>query len=563
MAILDITRDFSNEPNIVRILTDNTQAQISTPGYLSAQTSNINSLNGGNWVWQPGDVVLISGTDGSAFYTVNASFTSFVIYVPPGSSVTPSQIQNEAFVFGPDTGSADAYVVALNPPVTSYVDGLSFTFIPANNNLTTTPTLDAGAGPVNIYGPNGTVISPNDIQGQIPSRVTFYQNQFFLTSLDSAQIKSEDLVNNTYIFATDTSSSGTTYTATIQATGNLGSAGMSIVFIPNTTNTGAATLEVTNASGQTVGPLNIITPDGNALAPNSMFMNNTYYLVGNFLTNWVLLNSSASSGGGSVTPQDLQNQTFTLVTTTGTNTLTGTANPPLTAYNDGMLICSIGGQYDSSVGLFGTINIDGLGAKNIQYPFTGTVAQANDITSIFPAYLYFSASADRFYLLNPQGASKDFSYLIGNYNTAADNGISNNYRLFFQFVNFNAGNFLNNGTTFSFQTFNDNTASPTLDLVGLNGTVVNAGSIFDMQGNALVGGEITFSGGLYQVMYSNGNWVLVNPSVPLGDRHFAGNPNTHVAGNLYQTCIDTTNNFMYWCSTAGNAASAVWTKIVM
>jgi hypothetical protein len=41
--------------------------------------------------------------------------------------------------------------------------------------------------------------------------------------------------------------------------------------------------------------------------------------------------------------------------------------------------------------------------------------------------------------------------------------------------------------------------------------------------------------------------------------HYAGNPNGSVAGILYQFCLDTTNNKLYICTTAGTTATAVWT----
>lgn len=43
------------------------------------------------------------------------------------------------------------------------------------------------------------------------------------------------------------------------------------------------------------------------------------------------------------------------------------------------------------------------------------------------------------------------------------------------------------------------------------------------------------------------------------DWHYAGNPNTHVAGEYVgQKVYDTTNGNLYICTTAGNAAGAVW-----
>lgn len=49
---------------------------------------------------------------------------------------------------------------------------------------------------------------------------------------------------------------------------------------------------------------------------------------------------------------------------------------------------------------------------------------------------------------------------------------------------------------------------------------------------------------------------------------YAGNPNTHVAGNAGvnggappDLCMDVTNNIVYVCTTTGNAGAAVWTAV--
>ncbi len=44
--------------------------------------------------------------------------------------------------------------------------------------------------------------------------------------------------------------------------------------------------------------------------------------------------------------------------------------------------------------------------------------------------------------------------------------------------------------------------------------------------------------------------------------NYPGNPNSHVAGTLYQQCWDSTDSLMFVCTTAGNAGTAVWTPIV-
>jgi hypothetical protein len=41
----------------------------------------------------------------------------------------------------------------------------------------------------------------------------------------------------------------------------------------------------------------------------------------------------------------------------------------------------------------------------------------------------------------------------------------------------------------------------------------------------------------------------------------AGNPNSVVAGFVNLFCLDTTNAILYICTTAGNAATTVWTAV--
>lgn len=43
--------------------------------------------------------------------------------------------------------------------------------------------------------------------------------------------------------------------------------------------------------------------------------------------------------------------------------------------------------------------------------------------------------------------------------------------------------------------------------------------------------------------------------------HFAGNPNSNVAGVIYQLCWDTINTIMYVCTTSGSTVTAVWTAV--
>lgn len=43
--------------------------------------------------------------------------------------------------------------------------------------------------------------------------------------------------------------------------------------------------------------------------------------------------------------------------------------------------------------------------------------------------------------------------------------------------------------------------------------------------------------------------------------NFAGNPNSNVAGVVYQFCWDTVGHALYICTTAGSTTTAVWTAV--
>lgn len=87
-----------------------------------------------------------------------------------------------------------------------------------------------------------------------------------------------------------------------------------------------------------------------------------------------------------------------LASVAGTNTITGSMTPDLTAYSAGMLVV-----FNPAVTNTGavTINIDSLGALDI-FRFGGEALQAGDLVAGIPAQLVLDSGADDFILLNPQ-----------------------------------------------------------------------------------------------------------------------------------------------------------------
>jgi len=79
MAILAISTDWGIYPRIVRIVTNDTLATITTEGYLTAQAANIQALQNGTFEWTPNDFVAISYAGGKGFF--NVDYTTFFKFI--------------------------------------------------------------------------------------------------------------------------------------------------------------------------------------------------------------------------------------------------------------------------------------------------------------------------------------------------------------------------------------------------------------------------------------------------------------------------------------------------
>jgi len=82
-GITFIRRDQNDESNIVRIVAENTLAEVGTAGYLLAQADNIAALNHASdadpFEWQDSDLALISCSNGHGFFEISADREDFVI----------------------------------------------------------------------------------------------------------------------------------------------------------------------------------------------------------------------------------------------------------------------------------------------------------------------------------------------------------------------------------------------------------------------------------------------------------------------------------------------------
>lgn len=93
-----------------------------------------------------------------------------------------------------------------------------------------------------------------------------------------------------------------------------------------------------------------------------------------------------------------KNAVKVLASVAGTDTITGTMTPDLTAYSAGMIAVFTPANDNTGAA---TLNIDTLGALDIQ-KYDGEALAAGDLKSGIPALVVLDSGADDFILLNPQ-----------------------------------------------------------------------------------------------------------------------------------------------------------------
>ena len=215
----------------------------------------------------------------------------------PGGGATQRQVQESAFNFAITTGSSNAYLISLSPPIPNYTDGLLVTFTANFTNTISTPTINVnGKGNVVVELWDSAAILPGDIASGA-TYVAVYNladNKFRLIN-PSISIANTFLTQaNEYNYAID---AGTTnaYVATLNPTPESTLTGAFPLFLDITNaNTGASTIVLNGSS-----PIPIVALDGSALIGGELSSNFVAYLLYNSSeSSFVLQNSLLGAGGG-------------------------------------------------------------------------------------------------------------------------------------------------------------------------------------------------------------------------------------------------------------------------
>lgn len=317
-----------------------------------------------------GTIVLDSIIDDDTFATATdtniPTSESVKAYVDAHSGgVTETQVQQSAFNYGADTGSADLYQVTLTPAVSSYTAGLLVSFIPNTINATTTPTLNInGVGPAPIVLAGGGTVSPGDLDATFPAYL-IYSSFFGFTLLNPAvSYARATLVQHNFYNNGPESGVADAYIVTLQIP-LVGSYydGMVISFSPNNSNlTTTPTLDVVGGAG----PVTIYRPGLQPLQAGDIVSLELAYVIADVNSNaWIILNPAnppTAAAGGSNTEIQYNNM----------NALAGDSG--FTTDGAGNLTAVSLGWSDTTKGIVGTTTNDAAG--------TGYVGEV--ISSIIP-----------------------------------------------------------------------------------------------------------------------------------------------------------------------------------
>lgn len=209
-----------------------------------------------------------------------------------GGGVTAKEVQEFAFNYSPSTGVNDAFVVNLDPAVTTLTDGLIVSMSSgALTNLTAAPTLQVNALAAKDIVLWSGAVAPGDIEPN-GSYLFIYDgaNDNFQLINPSISTANAFLVqDNAYNTGIDTGAADD-YNVTLLIDPPMPFSPGFTIYLQvgaGNTNTGASTITVNGNTDP------VVNPDGSALNAGSLVAQQTYQLVYNSNYNaWVVLNPS-------------------------------------------------------------------------------------------------------------------------------------------------------------------------------------------------------------------------------------------------------------------------------
>lgn len=215
-----------------------------------------------------------------------------------------------------------------------------------------------------------------------------------------------------------------------------------------------------------------------------------------------ILGYKPASGGGSVTPQQVQTFAFNYEPATGVNdAFIVNLDPPVTVLTDGLIVSMSTGTLENETAS-PTLQVNALAPVSIEL-WAGALAPGDIETNASYLFIY-NAADNTFQLINPSLTTAN-SFLVqeSSYNTAIDNGAANAYDVtlllapqvaptlgFPVYMRVGAGNTNTGASTLTVNGVTDN-------IILNNGSAIPAGSLVSNQ--------------LAYLIHNGTDWVLNNP----------------------------------------------------
>ncbi len=95
MSIDGLVRDYGVNPSIVRMLSSDSYATITSAGYLKSRMADFNRINGGAFQWNSSDMILCYYLTGWQFFTLNSDMSSLIPFINPSTGAVSNGLINQ------------------------------------------------------------------------------------------------------------------------------------------------------------------------------------------------------------------------------------------------------------------------------------------------------------------------------------------------------------------------------------------------------------------------------------------------------------------------------------
>lgn len=528
-------------PSLSYINTTDSVAEVTVTGYLNKEVQSGTSFSLPSLA-----IVATKETPTSASVTATYNIThasgEWSLVATSGSGgVTPYDVQRQVFNTGSDVGSADAYEVNLSPAVGTYTDGMFVTFSPAENNVTTTPTLSINGLPPTEIALSVGPVQAGDLDYTKSALVQFSigANKFFLLTpavsyggagggVTAGQVQADE-----FNIGTD-SGAANAYEVSLNPAITSYTDGLLVMFNPNATNTTTSTLDVNG-----IGAVEIYTATSSGVVlPGDMqgtALSILRYSVG--FAGWLLLNPYYTT----ITPEAILRGFLVQGVDTGTadahevvldsmySILDLSGNTPPT----NLFIFNAAG---SNTIPHPTLTINGSNPGIIR-TITGGDLQPDDIIGGQPVMVIGFETSELFYLLNPRVSTGVTPEQVQKnaFNLGAESGAGDDFEVTLD----PAITSYTQGLVVEFTSDRDNaTTAPTLNVNGLG-----AKEIYTANGDNPMIGDISQVALAICRYETNGDYFIIeNPNY---SQLLAG----RIASNLFCSGTDTGTDTEYQVST--------------